>query len=354
VDETAWRLHKAFSIAEVNRTYFVPLNRLNLEDRTQRSARMLEQVRFGPNEILLLKSADLAERVRYEALKRFERWYWFPTEGLDDFYWLVVSTLEEAGPIWNRTWRAILHETLDAVGHISVFQPIYPAPIEDALFVLLQSLVKKPSETRWKPFSVPWAYSVTDDPFAQPSRTPDLSALTTVLAGDPDNEFEVPDRSEVFETTRNQLEEALEKRWRRLQAALARANTERANFHPLTKHFFVKALAEEGIDEIVANLGCIETTLMLRGYNGRKKMMERVRHLVGGGKELEWLSHGYDLRDSYLHSLGDPRAATSWEDLASIRRGVTKAVDKYLALTEARGELNREELLRSLEAPISD
>ena len=85
---------------------------------------------------------------------------------------------------------------------------------------------------------------MTDDPFAQPPRAPDPSALSWTLVGPPDDEFEAPDRSEIFKTTRKRLEEALEQQWRRLQAALARDNTDRANFHPLTKHFFVKALAQ--------------------------------------------------------------------------------------------------------------
>jgi hypothetical protein len=348
-DETALRLHEAFLAKEVNRTYFVPLDRLSLEDCAQRPRQRLEHARFGPNEILLLKTADLATRVRSKALARFDQWHTFPIEHLHDFYWLVVSTCEEAGPIWSRTWHAMLHETLGEIGHLPIFEPIYPQPVEDALFVLLHCLVRKPSEIPWKPFAVPWTYSVTDDSFSEPHRTPDHSALTRIPVGDPDDEFEAPDRSEIFETTRDRLEEALGQRWLRLQASLARGGTERANFHPLTKHFFVKALTENGIDEIVANISCIEATLMLNESNGRNKMMKRFKHLVPNGKELEWLKHGYDLRDGYLHSLGDMEWATSWQDRASIRWSVTKAVDRYLELTEMRSELNREKLLRSLE-----
>ena len=350
-DETALRLHQAFLATEVKRTYFAPLDRLDLLDRTQRPWQTLEHIRFGPNEVLLLKSADLARRVRPEVLKRFGRWYCFQTEKLDGFYWLIVSACEEAGPIWKRhAWSAMFHMTFDAVGREPLFKSTYPAPIEDALFVLLLSLGKEPSEPFWKPFAVPWTYSVTDDLFARPPRAPDPLALTWTLIGPPDDEFEAPDRSEIFETTREQFEAALEQQWRRLQAASARDNTDRANFHPLTKHFFVKALAQEGIDEILADISCIEATLQLLEEKTRKKLMGRYKRLVSDRKALQWLDDAYDLRKKHLHSLGDLKETFSWEDLAQARWSVTKAVDDYLALTEAQSNLNREELLRSLKS----
>jgi hypothetical protein len=348
VSDTALRLHQSFLSTEVNRTYFAPLDRLGLEDTTQHPWQKLEHIRFGPNEILLLKSADLAQAVRYEALKRFDRWYWLPIESLDDFYWLMVRTREEAGPIWTRTWHAVVHMTWSEVGRVPVFEPTYPGPVEDALFVLLLTLVKEQSETLWKHFAVPWTYSVTDDPFAQPDRAPNPSALTWTVVGNPDDEFEVPDRSEIFETTQKRLEDAVQQRWRLLQAALARTDTEQANFHPLTKHFFVKALAEEGIDEVLANISCIEATLQLPEEKTRKNLMNRYKRLVGDEEAYQWLKHAYDLRNKYLHSLGNPKEAISWKDLAHARWSVIKAVDRYLALTEARSEFSRERLLQSL------
>lgn len=347
-DETALALHQAFLATEVKRTHLAPLDRLDLENPTQHPHEPVKSVRFGPNEIALLSSAALGQRVRHDALKRFGHWHQFPTEKLDDFYWLVVSKREEAGPIWERTWLGILHKTWDEIGQVPVFEPTYPAPIEDALFVLLLSLVKDSKEAPWAPFAVPWVYSFTDDPFTDAPRAPDPSALTWTPIGHPGEEFEVPDRSESFEINHQNLE-ALERRWQKLQAALARADTEQANFHPLTKHFFVKALAEEGIDEIVANISCIEATLMLKGPKGREKMEKRYKRLLGNDEAFKWLKRGYVLRDEYLHSLGDPKGTIAWKDLGQTRWSVAKAVDGYLDLTEQRGELNREALLRSLQ-----
>lgn len=347
--ETALRLHQAFLGTEVNRIYFAPLDRLDLEDPTQRPRQSLEHVRFGLNEIVLLKSTDLAHRVGADALQRFDRWYWFPNERLDDLYWLIVSTREKAGPIWERTWRAVLHRVWSEFDHFPIFEPTYPGPVEDALFVLLLSLFKQPSETRWKPFAVPWTYSLTSDLFADPSRAPDPTALTWRPAGPPDAQFEVADRSEVFEITPSQLETALGQRWRRLQAASARSDTEQANFHPLTKHFFVKALAEEGIDEIVANISCIEAMLQLPEEKNRTKLMSRYKRLVDDGNAHQWLDDAYNLRNRYLHSLGGASETMSWKDLARTRWSITRAVDNYLALTEERSNLNRAGMLSCLE-----
>ena len=88
---------------------------------------------------------------------------------------------------------------------------------------------------------------------------------------------------------------------------------------------------------------------MLREQKGRKKMKQRLHYLVSDNSEVDWIERGYWLRDNYLHSLAHPQEAMSWEDLARIRWTITKVVDRYLSLTEARNTLNRKELLRSLE-----
>lgn len=346
--ETARRLHAAFLMSKVLRTHFVPLDRLDLTDPTTKPRETVRQVRFGPCEIVLLNKEELAERIPVRAVSRFDRWRWFPIQRLADFYWLIVPEIEEAGPIWRRSWSSWLDTPINEIGRVHLYESTHPDPIENALFTLLLCLVKDPSDAPWEPFGIPWVYSVTDDPFAEPPRAPDPSALTWTLIGDEHDEIEVPYRSDGFHVTQREVEAALAQRWERLQAALERANSEKANFHPLTKHFFVKALAQGGIDEIVANLSCIEATLMLRERNGRKKMMDRYKRLVGDGDAYDWLQRAYHLRDKYLHSLGSPTEATSWKQLAQTRWSVVKAVDAYLSQAETRG-LNREQLLRSLD-----
>lgn len=346
--DTAWRLHRAFLMPEVRRTYFVPLDRLELADRNKRPPKTIQQIGFGPCEIALLEKAALLDRIPVAALGRFDRGFWFPVDDLAGFYWLIVAKDEEAGPIWRRSWYAIFDTPLDAIGRLTLYEPTYPAPLEDALFVLLLCLVKEPSDVPWEPFYIPWIYSLTNDQFAEPPPAPDPSRLSWTLVGPPNEEFEVPDRSERFKVTQEELEAALTQRWRLLQSALERLGTDRASLNPLTRHFFVKAFSEHGIDQVLANLSCIEATLMLPREKRRTEMMKRYERLVRDGNAYAWLDDAYDIRNKYLHSTGHPGEAMSWEDFANTRWSIVKGVDAYLSLTATRADLNREQLLSSL------
>lgn len=221
-------------------------------------------------------------------------------------------------------------------------------PIEDALFVLLLTFLKAPDDTPWKPFLVPWIYSFTDDQFADVSRSPDPSVLTRTLVGDPDDQFEIPDQSESFDITNQDREEVCQ-RWSNFQETSNVTNPKLANFHPLTRHFFVKALIEDGIDEIVAAISCIEATLQLPNERSRTKLMKRYTHLVNDAKAAEWLNRAYKLRNDYLHSLANYTATVTWNDLAQTRWCVARAVNEYLSLASQHSELNRQDLLEQLD-----
>ncbi len=155
----------------------------------------------------------------------------------------------------------------------------------------------------------------------------------------------VPDQSEAFPFGIN-LQEALHRRWNDLEKVLARADTGDANFHPLTKHFFVKALSEHGVDEILSNLSCLEATLMLKG-NRRNVLKQRFSRLVGNDQASRWLTAAYRLRDDYLHSLADQTHKVTWTDPARTSWIVAMAVANYLDLAIQRPMLNRSRLLKN-------
>ena len=142
--------------------------------------------------------------------------------------------------------------------------------------------------------------------------------------------------------------DALQQRWHKLRTALAKTDSERASFHPLTAHFFVKAFLDEGIDEIIANISCIEATLQLPEEWTRENLMKRYQCLVNDEESCRWLDSAYRIRNRYLHSLEDPKATISFEDLARARLSVVKAIDAYLDLASRHADLNRNALLRSL------
>ena len=346
--DTAARLHRAFLRQSIRRTHLVPLDRLSLEDRSSGSMQEVSSIRFGSNEIVRLERDELARRVPVDALARFGARYEFPTAKLDGFCWLTTSQTESAGPLERRTWLNVLNTSLADFGKVELFRSTYPTPLEDALFILLLTLLKPPRDTPWQPFRIPWTFSFTDDLFSDPVAPPDPSALSREIVGDEHRQFEVPDRSESVEFGAPQ-QDVLQRRWNDLETVLAKADTTAASFHPLTRHFFVKALSEHGVDEIIANLSCLEATLQLKRERTRTELTKRFARLVADAQAAQWLEAAYRLRNDYLHSVGDPQHKLTLADLARARWTVATAVGKYLDFAIQHPGLNRSQLLKQLE-----
>ena len=346
-DKTAATLHSTFLRHSVRRTYLVPLDRLSLEDRYSGKTQEVTSIRFGPNEIVRLYHDELCRRVPVDALARFGPRYTFPTADLAGFYWLATSRTEPAGPIEKRTWLGLLNANFAELDTVRLFRSYFAMPVEDALFVLLLVLLKDPREVPWQPFRVPWTFSFTDDLFSDPVTPPDPSALSRDIVGDEHDQFEVPEKSEVFPFGTRQ-KEALQRRWADLETVLARADTHAANFHPLTRHFFVKALSEHGVDEIISIVSCLEATLQLKCEKNRTALTKRYAHLLANEEAGRWLTAAYQLRNEYLHSLADHHSKLTWADLARARWTVAMAVNKYLDFAIQRPKLNRSQLLNEL------
>ncbi len=347
VGATGEQLHAAFLMREVVRTHFVPLDRLSLEDSTKHPTQDIDQLQFGPTEVVRLNKADFTKRIRLAALQRFGPRHEFPDERLDGFYWLIVSEAEEAGPISRRNWWSVLDLEWDEVGRSPLYAPTYPRPVEDALFVLLICFEPLVTEAPWQPFYIRWTYSTVDDPFATPQTAPDPASLTWQPVGDEEVEWEVPDNSQRLEVAVNRIEQELQRRWAQLEVLTARIGTNRANFNPLTMHFYVKALMEHGIDQIISNVSCIDATLATGA--ARPTLFRRYENLVNDAQAKQWLECGIRLRDKYLHSQGELNARIDWEDLSKTRAAITKAVERYLELAAASGS-TRKRLLGDLSA----
>ena len=295
--ETAASLHRAFLRRSVRRTHLVPIDRLSLEHRSDGRTQDVTSIRFGPNEIVRLHRDDLARRVPVDALARFGARYQFPTAELDGFRWLSTTRTEPAGPLERRTWLGLLNTALVELDTVELFRSTYPMPVEDALFVLLLILLKDPRDTPWQPFRIPWTFSFTDDLFSDPVAPLDPSSLSRQIVGDEHDQFEVPDQSEVFDFGTRQ-HDALQQRWNDFETVLARADTAGASFHPLTRHFFVKALSQHGVDEIISNLSCLEATLQLKQERIRTKLTQRFARLVDDDQAALWLTTSADGRRS--------------------------------------------------------
>ena len=346
-NEIALRLHRAFLSSQINRTYFVPLDRLSLMDRSVRPHKNVKNIHFGPNEVVLLTSAELRQRIPQDGLKRFGHQFEFPIERLDDRYWLIVTTVENAGVIWERTWRRFMYHPIDTFGKSPMFKSTFPNEIEEAILVLLLSWKKEPIDRAWNPFTIPWVYSLTNDTFARPNPAPNPSALSWDLVGDHSEVLEVPDQSEIVNLTDDKID-SIRQRWSKLQTVLRKTDAEGTSFHPLTLHFFIKAFSEEGIDEIIATISCIEATLQLPEERNRTELMKRYRRLVNADNCYQWLDNAFKLRREYIHSLGNPKATIIFKDLARTRLSLINAVDAYIDLASRCDDRNRTELLRFL------
>jgi hypothetical protein len=308
----------------------------------------LRHVAFGKCEITLIENNNFAKYLPLTALKRFEPRYWFEPQKYGGFHYLVLSDEEQAGAIWERNMWGIWRKTFGPIGIAKLYEPVFPEPVEDALFLILLGLLKDPPDASEKPFFVPWLYSFTDDPFSEPLRAPDSSALSWTLAGDEDHQYEVPDRTNFYPLTATAIETALGERWKRLEATLSEPAAVTKNFHPLTKDFLMKAFQEQGVDEIIALISCIEATLMLANERGPDKLKKRYKNLVNDDIAYNSLELAYDIRRRYLHALGGQGDTVDQKELAKCRWAVAVAVDNYLTIAAERRGQNRETLLRSL------
>lgn len=344
----AEKLHATYLITKVVRTYFVPLDRLELTDISKKSpGNEIRKAGFGVSEIAFLNRTDLLEIIPIDALDRFEEWFRFPVDRLSGFYWLIVKDVEQAGAPWKRSGWSILDMTWDDVGTWRTHEPAYPDPVESALFVVLLCLKRDPANDLWEPFRVPWTYALTNDPFSEPPRAPDPSALTWTLIGDEHNEFEVPERSEWFDVDTIVLQYQLEKRWRQLTSMLSCVGTDNANFNPLTRHFFVKGFVDEGVDQLIANLCCLEATLLM-GKEGRGRLQNRVARLLSDRKANKALNDMLNTRDILLHPGRAETRTLSYSDLAKSRWVTHEVVEAYLDLTDKYQPLDRVALLEGL------
>jgi hypothetical protein len=337
-------LHQAFLMREVQLSHFMVLENLGIH--TAGGLSSVEAVDFGPCAVRRLGRTELARYIPVAALARFGERHSFSPELGKGFYWLIARSTQEAGPFWRRDFASFFD--FNDIGKFRLYDTARPVEVENVLFVLLLSLATPPENQPWAPFDIPWVYTLTNDLFANPPRSPEPGKLLWEIDGDEEDQTEIPARHQSFDVNPAEFQAKLQRRWELLQAAQQGVDGGHGNFHPLTRHFYVKALFEEGIDEIIANLSCVEATLMVPQERGRTNIKLRMQRLGLDEKAIEWLNKAYDLRNKYLHSLGSTADTLSWQSLAETRDVVTKIVDAYLEQTATHRELSRQELLAGL------
>lgn len=347
-EETAIQLHAAYLMQRVERRFFAPLDQLALIDKDQESPDdEVRNLTFGHCEVTVLSSDEIKGRIAVRTLERFGGRHRFPADNMDGFFWLIVSDEEDAGRPWKRTWWSILDVDIDDVGRGPMHQSAFPPALEVALLVLLLCLKQDEPQDWFSEFEIPWVYQITDDPFSTPAVAPDHRKLHRQPVGDLGEEIEVADRSDYRDVDRQQLEAALVALWEQVDRMLQRVGTNEENLNPLTMHFFVKGFAEQGIDQLIANIFCLEATYLV-GRDGRGALQNRIARLVRSRPVGRALNDANRLRDSYVHPAHGVPGKLDWDDLARIRWATVQAVKAYLDLAAMHERLDRKGLLEGI------
>ena len=173
--------------------------------------------------------------------------------------------------------------------------------------------------------------------------------MSWTIVGDPDQEFhQVPDQSNTIKLTEEKLE-CLCQRWHKFQTVLTNKAPESANFNPLTLHFFIKAFTNDGIDEIIAAISCIEATLQLPEEKGSKNSEKDATSAWSTIKTaICGLTKPISYGNKFLHSVEDIEKKIDLKILFKTRLMLVKGVDAYVNIASRRCDLNRRSLLHFL------
>lgn len=353
--EAAHRLATSLVATQGRRRHLCPLD----------GADRLPAWSFGSNRVVRFSPAELDSIVGPARLLRHHQRWSFDTHAFAQVQWLVVDEDVALAPAPSVRAVPLLGSVIGEIdGRINPHAARLPTAVEEALFALLlrpwEDVVEY-SEFDWRPFRVPWIYSVDDDIFASPAAPPDPTTLrwTEVALNGPDGDVVDVERPDVWPLDTKALVDwppLDDAEWDRIRAALKSSLLARPVSHFLTRAFYA-----EGIDEFLAHITAIEAALALpRDHDARSRpkltnstsqgathrLALRIGNLLqseAAGDEFRAL---YRARSNFLHG------ATMQDIPAAQRLGardLARRVSAALSLHAAdNAHLNREPFLASL------
>jgi len=256
--EAAQRLAASLRATRGRRRHLCPLD----------GADRLPAWSFGPNRVVQFSSAELDSIVGQARLLRHNPRWSFDTQAFAQVQWLVVDEDVVLDP--NPSVRAVplLGSIIgEGDGRISPHAGQLPTPVEEALFALLlrpwEDIVEY-AEFDWRPFRVPWVYSVDDDILASPAAPPDPTSLrwTEVTLNGLNGELIYEERPDAWPLDTSALKKwpSLDDgSWHRIRAA---RDTKTLLTDPVA-HFLLRAFLADGIDEFLAHIITVEAALAL-------------------------------------------------------------------------------------------
>jgi hypothetical protein len=305
---------------------------------------------FGPCEIRTFNQAELTELIQLPRLQRRFPRLQLDVSRLANFNWLVVRDSLPTGKALSH--RGGIGAWLDFdmskdFGAIKPFATTWPRIVERAVFAVTlqdwESYVQY-RDLNWRPFQIPWVYTVLGDPFAAPTFPPSPETLSwePQLMQDSmgeDIEVEVPLRLRTFDGYEPILESLTDERW----ASIERAETAPL-FNPATAHFMVRAFRSEGVDEFLSNISVVEAALGMASDHGfgvprpqikgkrqgaTFRVNRRLGTLVGESEAGDRYEALFGLRSGFLHGrrLDDISSIDRVEARVLARRVVDRLVD---------------------------
>jgi hypothetical protein len=292
-EEAAQRLAAALVAKRGRRIHLCPLD----------EADTLPQWKFGPNRIARLAPNDLDMIISPARLLRHNGHWFFDSRRFAQFQWLIVE--EEVDLDCRPLVRALPMLGViagDIDGRILPHAGKMPGAVEAALFALLlrpwEDVIEH-AEFDWRPFRIPWVYTVDDDIFASPAAPPDPTTLRWApdALTSADGEVIEIERPDVWH-----LDAAKVREWPDLDDAVWQQLVSARQSDLLTRpvaHFVVRAFLAEGIDEFLAHITAIEAALALprdhiRPPSGKKRPPNQKDSLGQPTESRPPLSDGKD------------------------------------------------------------
>ena len=343
--ESARQLDEAFSSSEALKTYLCPLD---LADD-------VPPLQFGPAEVRTFSRKELEVLFRQPVLQRWGVGREVDFERLRQFTWLVVR--EPYRPHVHPGTRAfpILADMLiGPFGHIQPHRPKHPAILEDVLLMLLLAPWEDCGESlpfEWRPFRIPWVYTIDDDLFVAPPPRPDAGALTWTYRTLPTEDgetldVEVPevlwlDQAKVGGVVSGLTDAA----WRALQQS-----KQSPLFTGPLRHFLTHAFSVDDIDEFLAHMLVVEAGLGLvsdfpipkakrppgsapkTAPGGKAAIHKRLVGLLGDPGAADTFDALYEERSAYLHGREMP-AGISGTSSIEARRLARRVAAALMAAT---------------------
>ena len=222
---------------------------------------------FGPNSVRDFTSDELRNLVDpHGVLRQMPDWK-FDGGGFSQFSWLVVEeSVDLPDDPGERAFPSVWADIGQDFGRIQPHRSLYPEAVQKALFGLLTAPwedVTVHSDFEWRPFRIPWVYSLSDDLFARIPIFPSVDSLSWEPDHHQDDDGEMV---EYERPTRHFLESDADEKTQFLNHD-AWGDLVSANGSPLFKgpveHFFVRAFVTDGIDEFLAHILVVESSLGL-------------------------------------------------------------------------------------------